>query len=263
MTETSRTSNQTWRFPKAFWIANAVELLERAAWYGVFVAITLYLSRILAFTDIEAAMISGTFTAGLYFLPTFSGAYADKMGFRGALLLAFGLLTIGYTCMWLLPTMIQSAGLASYSREVEFTGLQNSYTYHLRTFRPSHVFIMSENDYNPDHKMVFQELLISLFHAQGAIWPELGPPLGNVPHVYEMAAYCNFKADPTVELAADAEEFEKKLDAVDSYQSQRQIKILIENLRKNGPYEYIRDMDFDFYSPGRYRSLFQGDEGRK
>ena len=49
-------------FPRAFWVANVVELLERAAWYGVFVAITLYLSRILAFTDIEAATVSGVFS---------------------------------------------------------------------------------------------------------------------------------------------------------------------------------------------------------
>jgi len=117
----------TWKFSNAFWVANGVELLERAAWYGVFVAITLYLSRILAFTDIEAATISGVFTAGLYFLPTFSGAYADKMGFRSALLLAFGLLTIGYASMWALPTMLQSAGLAEYGREVQFTGLQEGW----------------------------------------------------------------------------------------------------------------------------------------
>ena len=103
-------------------------------------AITLYLSRILAFTDIEAAMISGTFTAGLYFLPTFSGAYADKMGFRGALLLAFGLLTIGYASMWALPTLIQSAGLAEYGREVQFTGLQDSWHHWL--FIPVMLIIM-------------------------------------------------------------------------------------------------------------------------
>ena len=47
------------KFSKAFWVANAVELLERAAWYGVFVAITLYLSRILGFTDVQAATVSG------------------------------------------------------------------------------------------------------------------------------------------------------------------------------------------------------------
>jgi len=113
-------------FSRAFWVANSVELLERAAWYGVFVAITLYLSRILAYSDIEAATVAGVFSAGLYFLPTFSGAYADRIGFRRALLLAFGLLTLGYGGMWLLPTLLESAGLASYGREVQFHGLETS-----------------------------------------------------------------------------------------------------------------------------------------
>ena len=40
------------QFPRAFWIANSVELLERAAYYGVFIVITLYLSRILGFNDV-------------------------------------------------------------------------------------------------------------------------------------------------------------------------------------------------------------------
>ena len=114
------------RYSRAFWVANVVELLERAAWYGVFIAITLYLSRILGFTDVEAAAVSGVFSAGLYLLPTFSGAYADRIGFRHALLLAFGLLTVGYFGMWLLPTLIASAGLASYGAEVEFTGLEHT-----------------------------------------------------------------------------------------------------------------------------------------
>jgi dipeptide/tripeptide permease len=116
-----------WTFPRAFWTANIVELLERAAWYGVFVAITLYLSRILAFTDLEAATISGVFTAGLYFLPTFAGAYADRIGYRAALMLAFGLLTVGYASMWLLPMLIQAGGLAEYGREVVFTGLEEGW----------------------------------------------------------------------------------------------------------------------------------------
>ena len=103
-----------WKFSKAFWVANSVEVLERAAWYGVFVVITLYLSRVLGYTDVEAATTSGVFVAGLYFLPTFSGAYADRIGFRNALLLAFGLLTIGYGSMWLLPTLLESAGLVEY-----------------------------------------------------------------------------------------------------------------------------------------------------
>lgn len=114
------------KFSKAFWVANLVELLERAAWYGVFVAITLYLSRILGFTDVQAAAVSGVFSAGLYLLPTFSGAYADRIGFRNALLLAFGLLSVGYAGMWILPTLLQGAGLVTYGREVEFTGLEQT-----------------------------------------------------------------------------------------------------------------------------------------
>lgn len=127
-------------FSRAFWVANVVELLERAAWYGVFVAITLYLSRILAFTDIEAATVSGVFSAGLYLLPTFSGAYADRIGFRRALLLAFGLLTLGYGGMWLLPTLLESAGLVTYGRDVTFTGLQN--TGHKWLFVPVMTLVM-------------------------------------------------------------------------------------------------------------------------
>ena len=113
-------------YSTAFWTANCVELLERAAWYGVFVAITLYLSRILGYSDIEAATVSGIFSAGLYFLPPFSGAIADQIGFRKALLVAFALLTLGYGGMWALPTMFESAGLVEYGREVIFHGLDAS-----------------------------------------------------------------------------------------------------------------------------------------
>lgn len=110
-------------FTNAFWIANTVELLERAAYYGVFIVITLYLSRILGFDDVEAAWISGSFSAGLYFLPTFSGALADKIGFRSALLMAFALLTVGYAGLALFPAMLEGNGLVEYGRETIFHGL--------------------------------------------------------------------------------------------------------------------------------------------
>lgn len=89
-------SPNSWKFSRPFWTANIVELLERAAYYGMFIVITLYLSREVGYNDIWAAWIAGGFSAGLYFLPPFSGAYADKIGFRKALMLAFVLLTIGY-----------------------------------------------------------------------------------------------------------------------------------------------------------------------
>jgi len=113
-------------FPRTFWIANSVELLERAAYYGVFIVITLYLSRILGFNDVQAAWISGAFSAGLYFLPTFTGAIADKMGFRGALLLAFTLLSIGYLSLALFPLALEQQGLVEYGRKATFTGLREA-----------------------------------------------------------------------------------------------------------------------------------------
>lgn len=117
---------ESWDFTRAFWVANTVELFERAAYYGLFIAITLYLSRIIGFGDIEAAAIAGVFQALLYFIPTFAGAYADKIGFRKSLMLAFFLLTLGYGGMGVLPTFLESAGLVKYGDVTEFTGLIES-----------------------------------------------------------------------------------------------------------------------------------------
>ncbi len=94
---------QSWKFPLTFWTANTVELFERAAYYGVFIAMTLYLSDIVGFDDIDAAWISGFFSAGTFFLPPFTGAVADKIGFRKSILLAFALLSVGYFSLGALP----------------------------------------------------------------------------------------------------------------------------------------------------------------
>ncbi|MBV5281603.1 MAG: MFS transporter [Paludibacter sp.] len=114
------------KFSKAFWVANSVELLERLAYYAVFIVLTLYLSNVWGFSDIEAGFISGTFSAFLYLLPTFAGAYADKIGFRSAIMIAFLLLTLGYGGLGLLPTLLQSAGLVSYGMTTTFSGLNTS-----------------------------------------------------------------------------------------------------------------------------------------
>lgn len=102
------------KFSKAFWVANSVELLERLAYYAVFIVITLYLSNILGFSDGEAGIIAGSFSAFLYLLPTFVGAYADKIGFRKSIIIAFSLLTIGYAGLGILPTLLESAGYVQY-----------------------------------------------------------------------------------------------------------------------------------------------------
>jgi len=88
-----------WSFPKVFWTANVVELFERAAYYGCFIALALYLTDRVGFTDIETGWVIAVFASTLYFMPTFMGLLADKIGFRSALVLAFALLTAGYALL--------------------------------------------------------------------------------------------------------------------------------------------------------------------
>lgn len=115
-------------FTKAFWVSNTVELFERMAYYAVFIVLTIYLSTILGFNDFEASMISGLFSGGLYLLPIFSGAYADKIGFRKSMIIAFSLLSIGYLGLGVLPTLLETAGLVNYGATTQFNGLPDSYT---------------------------------------------------------------------------------------------------------------------------------------
>jgi dipeptide/tripeptide permease len=87
------------KFPRAFWTANFMELLERAAFYGFYIAITLYLTDRVGFTDKETGYVAGAFVALLYFLPPFLGAVSDRIGFKNGLVTAFALLTIGYSVL--------------------------------------------------------------------------------------------------------------------------------------------------------------------
>ena len=90
------TQKLTWSFSKDFWLANLMELCERAAYYGFFILLTVYLTDLVGFSDVMSGTISGLFAGFLYFLPPFSGAISDRIGFKNGLMLAFGLLTVGY-----------------------------------------------------------------------------------------------------------------------------------------------------------------------
>ena len=52
------TKKEKIKFSKAFWVANTVELFERAAYYGVFIVITLYLSRILFLVTVVMLVVT-------------------------------------------------------------------------------------------------------------------------------------------------------------------------------------------------------------
>jgi len=92
------------KFPKTFWVANSMELFERWAWYGMFTVLALYLTKstdtgALGFSQTQKGNIMGTVTAILYFLPLFTGALADRFGYKKMLIIAFVILASGYYLM--------------------------------------------------------------------------------------------------------------------------------------------------------------------
>ncbi len=137
-----------------------------------------------------------------------------------------------------------------------YVGLSNAFTYHLRRTRPARVFVPTSADLHPDHQVTHNELMICLFHAAGTIWPELGEPLADVPKVHELAVYCDFPAPPQVQINAGPKLFEKKLASIAAYRSQTQIARLVETIRDAGPTEYLRELNFRFYSPNNYKPMF-------
>ncbi len=104
MGEPSAGAGLTWRFPTAFWTGNVVELFERAAYYGTFIALALYLTDVVGFTDVQAGWIGAVFSSSIYLLPFLTGAASDRLGFRLSLVLAFALLAAGYAGLGLFPS---------------------------------------------------------------------------------------------------------------------------------------------------------------
>lgn len=95
----------TWRFPRMFWTGNAAELCERAAYYGTFIALRTYLIRVVGLDDVQAGAVAAYFGGWIYLVPFFTGALADRIGFRPSLMMAFALLTVGYGSLGVFSTL--------------------------------------------------------------------------------------------------------------------------------------------------------------
>lgn len=109
----SRTMVETkssWKFPAAFWVANGSELCERAAYYGTFIALRTYLIRVVKLDDVDAGIVAGSFGGLVYLFSFFTGAITDRIGFRNALLVAFGLLAAGYGMLGVVDTLAPVLG---------------------------------------------------------------------------------------------------------------------------------------------------------
>ncbi len=88
------------KFPRTFWTANTIELLERAAYYSMASFMVIYLKEGLGMKPTFATFLNGSLLWGLiYFMPILSGTLADKYGYKRSLTLAFFLIACGYFVM--------------------------------------------------------------------------------------------------------------------------------------------------------------------
>lgn len=88
-------------FPRLFWLANVMELFERAAYYGMNSVLAVYLTNSVAsgglgFSEQSVGFLQSLVYALTYVVPILGGALADRYGYRRMLILAFALLTAGY-----------------------------------------------------------------------------------------------------------------------------------------------------------------------
>ncbi len=75
-------------FPAVFWIANSVEIIERFAYYGIYMGFGIYF-EMLGFKSEQLGIIQSLFLFVSYTVPVFSGTFADRYGFKKVLLLSY------------------------------------------------------------------------------------------------------------------------------------------------------------------------------
>ena len=93
-------------FPKPFWVINGVELFERGAYYGMLSVLSVFLANDLGFPAALTGLLLAIQFPLLYFLPVFSGALADKLGFKRLLIASFAFLIAGYLVLSVATTFL-------------------------------------------------------------------------------------------------------------------------------------------------------------
>jgi POT family proton-dependent oligopeptide transporter len=91
-------------FPPTFYYANAIELFERLAHYGMYVGLALYLTNVVGYGDIAVGVLLGNFRMVGSLAPVPCGAIADRITFKRSLVLAFTLYAAGYIGLFAYPT---------------------------------------------------------------------------------------------------------------------------------------------------------------
>ncbi|NLH72434.1 MAG: MFS transporter [Verrucomicrobia bacterium] len=85
--ETSPSAGRT-PFPRVFWVANAIEILERFAYYGIYFGFGIYLTH-LGYSRDQLGYIQSLFLLLSYAVPVVSGTFADRYGFKPVLIVSY------------------------------------------------------------------------------------------------------------------------------------------------------------------------------
>jgi len=75
-------------FPKVFWVANSVEILERFAYYGIYFGFGIYMEY-LGFSKAQLGIVQSIFLLISYVIPVISGSFADRFGFKKVLIISY------------------------------------------------------------------------------------------------------------------------------------------------------------------------------
>jgi dipeptide/tripeptide permease len=75
-------------FPRVFWVANTIEVLERFAYYGIYFGFGIYMAS-LGFTQAQLGVVQSIFLFISYGIPVISGTFADRYGFKKVLIIAY------------------------------------------------------------------------------------------------------------------------------------------------------------------------------
>ena len=92
------------RMPRAFWMVNFMEMIERLAYYGVRVVVPIYIAQAdepggLHFTQVQKAVIYAWWAAVQAGVPVFSGGFADRLGYKKTIAVATAITIVGYILM--------------------------------------------------------------------------------------------------------------------------------------------------------------------
>jgi len=76
------------RFPDVFWVANSIEVLERFAYYGIYMGFGIYMEY-LGYTKAQLGIVQSLFLLISYVIPLISGTFADRFGFKKVLIVSY------------------------------------------------------------------------------------------------------------------------------------------------------------------------------